>query len=187
METESITRPKRMPLSEIVTTAEFQILTARQQQFVRHYVESVVNTGTYDAIAAVKAAYNATDKSAVVMAYELTGQRLIKKVLDLHFGRTEFDSVLTDLGQAIRKALRKDAKTGGLSIATTKALEFYERHSQKSEKSQPTAEQEDTTAPERETESSFVGEIRRQKGYLFKVTGVDSEGQITAAEPLDKQ
>jgi hypothetical protein len=119
---------ERMEISELEKRAEFQILTPKQQNFVRLYIESGMSTGTYDALAAVQSAYEIAAKNAVNLSYELLGNRKIKAVLNLHFGRTEFDSILIDLGRALSKTLKRDAKTGILSVATSKALEFYERH-----------------------------------------------------------
>jgi hypothetical protein len=162
------TTTERMEISELVKRAEFQILTIKQQTFVRAYVESGMTTGTYDALSAVQSAYEVAAKNAVILSYELLGNRRIKAVLNLHFGRTEFDSILTDLERALSKTLKKDAKAGSLSVATSKALEFYERHVKTS--ISPVAE----PTSEKETESSVqkfpIGAVIVQddKKYLVK-------------------
>jgi len=160
---------ERMELSELEKRAEFQILTPKQQNFVGSYIESGRRTGTYDALAAVQSAYQVAVKNAVIMSYELLGNRKITAVLNLHFGRTEFDSILTDLGRALSKTLKKDAKTGSLSVATSKALEFYERH---------VVPKTPGTAPiESETPFTEKEVIRDGKRLLVRITelgGVDA-------------
>jgi len=156
---------ERMELSELVTRAEFQILTPKQQTFVRSYIESGLSTGTYDALAATQAAYEVTSKNAVSMSYEVLGNKKIKAVLNLHFGRTQFDSILTDLEGVLSKTLKRDAKMGGLSVATSKALEFYERHVQKPATS-PVAESETESSVQKFAIGSVI--VQDDKKYLVK-------------------
>jgi hypothetical protein len=162
---------ERIDISELIKSAEFQILTRKQQAFVRAYVESGMTTGTYDPLSAVQSAYEVAAKNAVILSYELLGNRKIKAVLNLHFGRTEFDSILSDLERTLSKTLKKDAKAGSLSVATTKALEFYERHVKT-----PTSPVAEPTS-EKETESSkhkfAIGEKFKQEGTTYRVDAVE--------------
>jgi hypothetical protein len=159
---------ERMEISELVKRAEFQILTIKQQRFVRSYIESGASTGTYDALSAVQSAYQVAAKNAVILSYELLGNRKIKAVLNLHFGRTEFDSILTDLERALSKTLKRDAKTGSLSVATSKALEFYERHvkTPTSPVAEPTSEKETESSAQKFPIGAVI--VQDDKKYLVK-------------------
>jgi len=182
----------RMPLSEIVTRSEFQILTPKQQAFSARYIASGLSSGTYDAVGAVQTAYATSPANAVLLSYELLGNRKIKKVLDLHFGRTPLDAMLSDLEKAIRKSLRKDSKSGGLSIATVQALAFYERHTgQQIEAARgaatPIAEPEvhaevaELSAPAR----FKVGDIAILDGKTkIRVTAVDDQGRAAEGDEI---
>lgn len=115
--------PPRMSLAELETRPEWQVLTAKQILFLKSYIQSGLDTGNYDAVFAVKSAYDAA-KNAEILSYELLANPKIRRVVDIHFGRTEMDSVRADLLRAIKKSLRKT----GLSDATVTAIKFYENH-----------------------------------------------------------
>jgi hypothetical protein len=121
-------RSPRLPLAELATHPEWSALTVKQRMFLSSYIQSGLDTGIYDAEFAVRSSYNVDEKNAVILSYELLANSKIRRVLDLHFGRTEFDSVLADLAKIIKKSLRRDSKTG-LSDATITAIKFYEKHS----------------------------------------------------------
>jgi hypothetical protein len=118
----------RMLLAEIATHAEWQVLTAKQRMFLSSYIQSGIDTGVYDAQFAVQSAYNTSDKNAVILSYELLANRKVRRVLDLHFGRTETDSLQADLVKAISKSLRKDP-TAPLSETLRAAIKLYENQS----------------------------------------------------------
>jgi hypothetical protein len=81
----------RIPLAELEARAEWQILTPKQQAFLRAYVQSGVTTGTYDALAAVRTAYPTVDKNAKIFSSEILANPKIDRILCLHFGWTEHD------------------------------------------------------------------------------------------------
>ena len=150
---------ERMEITELEKRAEFQILTLKQQAFVRAYIASGTSTGTYDSVAAVESAYEVAAKNAVILSYELLGNRKIKAVLNLHFNRSEFDSILLDLGRALSKTLKREGKAGSLSVATTKALELYERN----------LGSKTPTAPVVESEPPFTERIVERDGRRLQV------------------
>ena len=77
-----------VPLQVLITTPEFQALTAAQAGFVSKYVSRGVTKGVYDAVTAVQSAYHCKDrKTAAIQAYQLLRNRRIAKVIDLHFLR----------------------------------------------------------------------------------------------------
>ncbi len=117
-----------MLLAEMATHAEWQVLTAKQRMFLSSYIQSGIDTGVYDAPFAVQSAYNTSDKNAVILSYELLANRKVRRVLDLHFGRTETDSLQADLVKAISKSLRKDP-TAPLSETLRTAIKLYEKKS----------------------------------------------------------
>src|SRR5713101_5322500 len=116
-----------MSLAELKSRAEWQILTDKQKFFVQSYIASGIDTGTYDAQFAVQSAYDTAGKTAVILSYELLANRKIQRVLDLHFGHTEMDSLLADLAKAIKQSLRK----GELTDATATAIKFFEKHTRR--------------------------------------------------------
>jgi hypothetical protein len=118
----------RMSLAEIATHTEWQALTTKERMFLSSYLQSGIDTGAYDAQFAAQSAYNTSDKNAVILSYELLAKRKIRRVLDLHFGRTETDSLQADLVKAISKSLRKDP-TAPLSETLRAAIKLYEKQS----------------------------------------------------------
>lgn len=189
----------RLPMSEIIGLPEFQRLTPQQQIFVSCYISSGVRTGTYDALGSIMKAYNVSMKNAPGLAAQMLGHKKIARILDLHFfGRTdhsELNDLLAVLCKAIKKSIRHDLKyRGTISVATTKALEFFERQTGKSLRrsrgaNPPVAE---VTEPKVEPASAAavvparfaVGDIAILQGKKYRVTAVNPDGSVSEADPL---
>ena len=181
-----------VPLSEIVPRPDFQGMTVAQQAWVRAYLTSGETTGTYDAIAATRAAYPATSAQHLSSrACHVQSHKKVKHILNIAFGQpeTELDLILSDLGRALRKSIRNDIKKGGsLSIATTRALDFYERHTW--QKLTPSASrQEGPAAPITERDSASpkfkVGDLVRQEGSVYRITSLDADGNPLTADAVE--
>jgi hypothetical protein len=110
---------ERIALEDLVQTSQFKLLTPQQQDFVTAYVKSGVDSGTYDGLGACTAAYKpASLKIAGVMVAQIMGNSKVKKVLDLHFGRTPQEAFLLELEKTIQHS------TGDAKV---RAQELYAR------------------------------------------------------------
>jgi hypothetical protein len=127
---ETATQLERVPLSEIITRPDYQSLTPSQQLWVRLYILSGEQTGTYDALTATKVAYPASVKSLASRSCHVQSHPKVKHIIRVAFGEpeNEMEPIMNDLRRAIRKSIRRD---GGLSPDTTVAIKFYERASGK--------------------------------------------------------
>jgi len=96
--------PQRTPLAALEARVEWQVLTPKQQTFLRTYIQSGVDLGTYDAVAAVRAAYNVTG-NAKVLSYELLANPKIECLLALHFGWNAQDRLQARQRKSIRQLL----------------------------------------------------------------------------------
>jgi hypothetical protein len=128
MPTETKIEKRRLRLIDLMRTPEFQTLSEKQGIFVARYVSSGFLTGRYDASDAAKTAYRT--KNPEVLGAELLGQKKIKRILDLHFGRTPMDSILADLEKAVKKSLRRGSKSRPSTITpeTARALQLFEQY-----------------------------------------------------------
>lgn len=175
---------ERLHLSALMLRPDFLQLTPKQQCFVSKYIASGLTTGTYDTIGAVMAAYKTTPKNAQIMSYRLMSSRKIAAILDLHFGRAPFDSVLHELSQALRKAVKNDMKEfGRLTYTTVNALKVYKSHSRTADSTQ--TEPDPGLTPERP--ASKVGSTVLIDGLPHIVTAVDQQGHATDVEPLERR
>lgn len=179
---------ERVRLADLIQRREFQCLTSKQQAFLSRYISSGLLTGCYDATAAVASVYRTTPKNAVVMSYEILGNRKIKAVMDLHFRRSELDSIMDDLGRAARLSIARDLKNGGsLTIATIKAIQLLKSHARQN----PDAGidvLESETAPEPRPEAKIeyqIGQKITQDGVRYRVTKIDPDGSVVDAEVDD--
>ena len=116
------TNTARIPLSDLMATPEFQSLTLKQQIFIARLVARGSQTGTYDPVDAATIAYQT--KNAAIMGPELLGQTKIRRVLDIHFGRSPLDSILADL----QRAAKKSANVGALTPKTVRLLKKFEAY-----------------------------------------------------------
>jgi len=189
------TAKPRLGIAELLSHEDFQILTPQQQSFVARYISTGVRTGTYDALDAVKHSYGVSLKNATALAAHLLGHKKIKKIVDLHFGRSdrsELDVLLPILANAIKRSIRNDLKEkGSLSIATTKALEFFERQTGKRldglhDAAAAVAERCTGVDPaESPVPPQFaVGDIAVLDGKQYRVTAVNPDGSVSEADPL---
>ena len=95
METETKIERPRLRLIDLMRTPEFQTLSEKQGIFVARYICGGILTGRYDATDAAKTAYGTKDPE--VLGAELLGQKKIRLVLDLHFCRSEVESLLGEV------------------------------------------------------------------------------------------
>src|ERR1700674_1226889 len=93
-------RPDSIGLQAVMLTPEYTALNSNQKRFVTHYIDGAVMNGVYDATAAIRHAYGSATKNADLRAYQILRNRKVKKVLDLHFRRSELDSILSGLQRA---------------------------------------------------------------------------------------
>lgn len=114
--------PNKLRLAALTQTAEFGLLTSKQQAFVLKLVALGLTTGRYDATVAAGFAY--TTKNPEILGAELMGQRKIKRVLDIHFCRSGLDSILADLRVVVKQARRQRELTPALE----KALLAFEKY-----------------------------------------------------------
>jgi hypothetical protein len=159
------TNHERLDIAALMVMEEFQVLSERQRIFVIRYIASGTSTGVYDSLRAVHDAYGDV-KNEAVLSSQLLGQKKIKRVLDLHFGRTEpsqYDSMMAELTKALKKSLRTDRKTGSLSTATMRAMDFYQAHEQKKAAAVKPAEPEDGV------QRFAIGDIVRQDGKQYRI------------------
>jgi hypothetical protein len=153
---------ERLSLPEVMADPNFVVLTEQQRAFVLKYLASGIATGNYDATAAAKAAYHCkSDNVARVLGWENLGRRRIRAVIDAYFKVSPIRAILRDLQKAIHKSLRR----GVPSIATVRAIDFYERMMRKLE---PEVEQDGIQRFE-------IGQRFKQNGTLFEVQAVEVE------------
>ncbi len=139
----------KLTRSELETTHEFQILTPKQKMFVATYVQTGIDTGKYDAVAAVNSAYKCkTEESARIMGYALLSNINIIRVLDRHFGKEPVDSFTDMLERALRngtitvaqvQAAKMICELKGYATSLNKAPEVPEppEHAKKPRKAKP--------------------------------------------------
>ena len=179
---------ERVRLADLIQRREFQCLTPKQQAFLSRYISSGLLTGCYDASAATAAVYRTTPKNATIMSYEILGNRKIKAVIDLHFRRSEFDSIMDDLARAARLSIARDLKHGGsLSIATIKAVQILRNYARQNPGAGIVAPESETASiPEPEAKIEYhIGQKITQDGIRYRVTKVDPDGSVADAEVDD--
>jgi hypothetical protein len=158
----------RLSLTAIMALPEWQLLTSQQQTFLGKFLASGLSTGEYNALSAVKTAYRVSEKNAPSLASHLLGQRKVRRLLDLHFGRSPVDSMLEDLEKSIQKSLRTDRKNGRLRTSTVKAASLLVRYAKKA----TDAELETSTAglDSPEAPQAFpIGAVITQDGKKYRV------------------
>ena len=90
--------PEKKSLEEIRETPEFKQLTQKQQLFLCTYVSN-----GYDAIAATRTAYAVKSaENARVLSYAMLGNIKIIAILNIHFGVSPTEELLTAIDRAIR-------------------------------------------------------------------------------------
>ncbi len=114
-------------LTAIMGLPEWRVLTERQRNFLGKYIAEGMTTGRYDAVEACKIAYPNT-KYAELRAYQLLGNKRLRRVLDIHFQRSAMDSLLADLHRVIKRSLRRGSKQPRVNPDLTTAIQFFEKH-----------------------------------------------------------
>ena len=152
-------------LADIVKLPEFQAANKAQQVWIQTYQTSGETTGTYDALMATKVAYpSCSAQNLATRACHAQSHKRIKQILAIAFGRPEFESVLPELHRAIKRSIKADKESGGgLSIATTRAITFYENALRRSQ-----GQHGDEGRPKFE-----IGERFEQDGKTFQVTAME--------------
>jgi hypothetical protein len=118
---------KRLTLAEVVELPEFATCTQAQQLWLKAYFTSLDVTSRADAVSATRIAYPATSpQNLASRACHVAANKKIKAILALAFHRPMLVSVLPGLDEALKKSIAADLKTGGLTIATQRAIQFYE-------------------------------------------------------------
>ena len=102
-----IENPK-MGLAGLVHTPEWKALTEPQRAFCGAYIASGLGQGRYYALDAARMAYPNV-KATAVWASRLLQNHRIKKVIALHLGLSEAESVLADVKALIKRSRRKGA------------------------------------------------------------------------------
>ena len=118
-------RDKFMRLDEVAALPEFAKLNPSQRKFVIDHVGAGLVSGTYDAVSAVRFAYGQEIKNPQIRAHQILNNRHVRRVLNLHFRRSDLEILLSDL----KRAAQKSARLGvGLTPETTKALHAFEEY-----------------------------------------------------------
>lgn len=151
---------KAMSLSEIVTLPEFAAMSAGQQMWIRAYFTSLETTGRADTAAAIRIAYPATAPQNIASrACHVLSHKKIKAVLAIAFNKPVLASILPGLDEALKKSIAADLKAGGLTIATQRAIQFYEHQVRLSR----AKEAEDATP------RYAIGSVLEQDGKRYRV------------------
>jgi hypothetical protein len=149
-------------LETISRRPDFRGLTPAQQEFVRVYL----TTGGNAKVAILSAFPNTSDKHIRTRISHIMAQPTIRRILEIANGVTEMDSILAEVGSAIRQSMRHDLKNGGsLSVATKDLVKFFVE--QLGQRVNPA---EEDGAPK-----FAIGELFRQNGRMFQVTAVEIE------------
>jgi hypothetical protein len=108
----------RMSLAELSQTVEFGHLSPKMAVWVRTYVQSFLDTGTFDPLVATQAAYECTtEASARTFGYQLLAHPKIILVLNRFFGTSQERASIRQVERAISNRR--------LSVAQIQALRLY--------------------------------------------------------------
>jgi len=173
----------RLPLNRILLSPEFAQMSEKRRAWVARLIATETVTGNFDPVAATTAVFtNANPRTVATMSYALVADRKIQRVLSLFWQQKRDpleEEILPQLATVIAKALRADKKRGRISVATVKALAFYDKHCK-------------TTAPEPEAPqiggsqapTFHVGDLVEQQGHIGRVMAIDSDGRPTRVEEV---
>jgi hypothetical protein len=164
----SSTTERRVSLAEIMSLPEFQSATEGQQLWLKVYLATGEGTGKYDALKATRIAFPKTSaKSLAARSCNIQSHKRVKQILAVAFGRPVMASILSGLDVAIRRSIKADMKNGGgLSVATTRAVQFYENQRRLELRKEATND---------DTQKFSIGEIFRQGGTLYRVDAIEIE------------
>ena len=108
---------QRMNAQELSQTVEFAHLSPKMAAWVLAYVQSFLDTGTFDPLSATKASYHCSnDESARTFGYQLMANAKILLTLNRFFGESPEQSFLKQVEKAIYSRR--------LTIAQVRALEL---------------------------------------------------------------
>jgi hypothetical protein len=161
----------RLSVDELTKTLEFQRLAVQQRLFVATVAAHFISTGTLDPQFAAALAYDT--ENARVFAYGLMGNPRVRAALDRFFGITERESFLNQL--------QKRIEAGTMSIADWKAARLL---CTLRGWAAPDSPSEEATESDNSESVYRVGQIVSQNDHTYRVTSVDADGHITAAEPV---
>jgi hypothetical protein len=116
-------RSQYLNLPSLTETPEFLKLSPLQRRFVVFYAAHGLETGEYNALLAVRDAIGESKPNLQVRASQLLNNSRVRRVLDLHFKRSELQVLL----DSIPRAAKKSNKLGLLSPAVGKALIAFEK------------------------------------------------------------
>ena len=114
----------RMGLTTLMRTPEFADLTGSQKVFVARLISLGIASGKYNATSAADFAYKTRFPAS--MGSQLLRQKKIRRVMDLHFGRSGLESILADL----QAAAAKSKKAGLLTRRVVRLLGVFEKYTQ---------------------------------------------------------
>jgi len=175
-----------MKCADLISSWEFQSLTARQKIWVQILLESGEKTGTYDFIRATQTAYpDAHGRSIVVRSSQLQSHSKIKEILGVYFGRpeSECDPFFSELKRAIRRSIKQDGK---ISTAVQRAITFYAAKTGMKALSDDAPETPTVVVP---PAKFYVGQIITEKDdagveRTARITAVDVEGNVLNFEEV---
>jgi hypothetical protein len=141
---------------------DFRGLTPAQQEFIRAYLI----TGGNAKVACLSAFPNTAEKHVRTRISHIMNQPTVRRLIEIASGISEADSVLAEVGNAIRQSMRHDIKHGGsLSVATKDMVKFFVE--QLGQRVNPA---EEDGAPR-----FAIGEFFSQKGKMYRVDAVEIE------------
>ena len=159
-----------MSLDELKRQRCFLDLTERQKLLVESFI---VSGG--DRTFAVQAAYHVANReSARALSYEMLSGTYVTDVLNTFWGRTPREILQQQVDRLCRKKKPTVAEVNALRLKCELAG-FTPENMPRVNGYQPKPKQFE------------IGQIVLQDGTRFRVTRVDSEGKILAAEPVDAE
>jgi hypothetical protein len=169
----------QMTVYDLTRTVEFGRLAPKMGHWVIVYVQTFLDTGDFDSLAATKAAYDCgTAENARTFGYQMLANPKVKKALDKFFGNDAVanrsrEDVLAEAWRAVQAA-----EPG--SIAHTRSISFYKSLAGIERPKKPKAEK-----PSQTPAVKFkVGDVATQNGVKYRVTEVDADGKILDAKEI---
>jgi hypothetical protein len=107
----------RLTMEQVKATQEYSILTGKQQLFCDTYIQSGLDTGTYDPVLAALTAYVCKSReNARVMSYSLMANIRIVAVLNRHFSKEPLEEFIEQINRAIRNKKLTTAQMQALKL-----------------------------------------------------------------------
>jgi hypothetical protein len=155
---------QKVSMADLALRPDFKGLTFGQQEFIRVYL----STGG-DAKSGVLAAFPLTaDKNIRTRISHIMSQPTVRRLIEIASGVSERDSILAEVGDAIRKSMRHDLKGGGsLSIASKDLIKFFVE-----QLGQPLTRADESVDG---SQKYAIGSLIRQNGKVFRVIAQEVE------------